>query len=84
MPRSGMVPQGVCEPAVQQFANRPCPPLQVQKPANAFQRGVQRVSYLLIGFMAAMVPVRKKLHVHCTAAERPKPGMHAATLHQLS
>ena len=27
-----------------------------QKPENAFQRGVQRVSYLLISFMAAMVP----------------------------
>lgn len=28
-----------------------------QKPANAFQAGVRRVSYLLIAFMAAMVPV---------------------------
>ncbi|KAI7845547.1 hypothetical protein COHA_000966 [Chlorella ohadii] len=31
--------------------------LRRQKPANAFQLGVQRVSYLLIGFMAAMVPL---------------------------
>ncbi|KAL4451583.1 hypothetical protein ABPG75_007245 [Micractinium tetrahymenae] len=31
--------------------------LSRQKPPNAFQRGVQRVSWLLIAFMAAMVPL---------------------------
>lgn len=30
---------------------------RLQKPPNAFQRGVQRVSWLLIAFMAAMVPL---------------------------
>lgn len=58
---AGQNPECHTAPHLRPFPRLPLPvsvhAFTLQKPSNAFQLGVQRVSYLLIAFMAAMVPL---------------------------
>ena len=50
-------PTPACSARLPMPQHLPCPQCLLQKPPNAFELGVRRVSYLLIAFMAAMVPL---------------------------